>query len=659
MSNLHHTSAPCSDSVTIKQSRRQELATLSSLLKPFGPDIIGVHGIAGIGKTTLINTWFDQHINRCIRLDCRLIEPTPRAFLHEIARQTHTEQTTDSISQALAGLNNAGIDVIVLDQFESLNLLESWLRLEFLPCADKHLKLIFCGRLPPDNQWIFSPPSGMSYQGLKLTGLATDIAVRYLCGRGHDADTANAINHFAQGHPLALRLASNAILEQPTRSLHVAPPSQIIHTLVQYFIEDIQDPDLTNALYASSVVRRITEPLLSTMLDVQAAQSGWLYQTLTQLDVIEIHEDGCSLHETLRNALSSEMKIHSPDKYRIYRHRASQWLMSEFQSATYGQMWRFTADLLYLIENRVIRDAFFPPFDKRAFSVEPAIPSDENALMAIIKQHEPEALEVYQRWWHKQTQAFHCVKDASGAIVGFYCLLKSKQIPIEQLYQDPLTRYWLTHLSDTTSLQNDHEHIFIRRWLSMQDGESLSAVQAACWLDIKRTYLELNPKLHRVYLTLNDLKPYATVASQLGFQVLEQSQTLGTRDYYSAMLDMGPGSVTGWIASHLIREIEDAQSSTPFPEWFDTAAKQLRFGATITDLTPLEFGTLYMLVENKGSAISRKSLLSQVWGIEYDGASNVVDTIILSLRKKMKSKAKLIQSVRGTGYRFTDSEHDR
>ncbi|MBY6199386.1 winged helix-turn-helix domain-containing protein [Vibrio hangzhouensis] len=659
MSNEHHTSAPCSDSLTIEQSRRQELAILSTLFEPSGPDIIGVHGIAGVGKTTLINAWLDHHSNRCVRLDCRLIEPTPRAFLHEIARLTQAEQDADSIPQALTGLHDADIDVIILDQFELLNLLESWLRLEFLPSSDKKIKLIFCGRLPPDNQWLFSPPSGMSYQGLKVSGLPTDIAVQYLCGRGHDTDTANAINHFAQGHPLALRLASNAILEQPTRSLSAPPASQIIHTLAQYFIEDIQDADLTNALYASSVVRRITEPLLSAMLDTTESQSATLYQTLTQLDVVEIYEDGCSLHETLRNALSSELKIHSPDKYRIYRHRASQWLMSEFQSATYGQMWRYTADLLYLIENRVIRDAFFPPFDKRAFSVEPAIPSDENALMAIIKQHEPEALEVYERWWHKQTQAFHCVKDASGAIVGFYCLLKPKQIPVEQLYQDPLTRYWLTHLSDSTLRRDDHEHIFIRRWLSMQEGESLSAVQAACWLDIKRTYLELNPKLQRVYLTLNDLKPYATVASQLGFQVLEQTQKLGSRNYFSAMLNMGPGSVTGWIASHLIREIEDAQSITPFPEWFDTAAKQLRFGGTITDLTPLEFGTLHMLIEQKGTAISRKSLLSQVWGIEYDGASNVVDTIILSLRKKMKSKAKLIQSVRGTGYRFTDSEHDR
>ncbi len=45
-------------------------------------------------------------------------------------------------------------------------------------------------------------------------------------------------------------------------------------------------------------------------------------------------------------------------------------------------------------------------------------------------------------------------------------------------------------------------------------------------------------------------------------------------------------------------------------------------------------------------------MLKSVWGIDYEGASNVVDTIILSLRKKMQGKARMIQSVRGTGYRY-------
>src|SRR6266849_2192345 len=46
----------------------------------------------------------------------------------------------------------------------------------------------------------------------------------------------------------------------------------------------------------------------------------------------------------------------------------------------------------------------------------------------------------------------------------------------------------------THSLAKGQTALFIRRWLGKQDGERPSPVQAACWLDIKRHYME--PGLH-------------------------------------------------------------------------------------------------------------------------------------------------------------------
>jgi DNA-binding response OmpR family regulator len=63
-----------------------------------------------------------------------------------------------------------------------------------------------------------------------------------------------------------------------------------------------------------------------------------------------------------------------------------------------------------------------------------------------------------------------------------------------------------------------------------------------------------------------------------------------------------------------------------------------------------------MLIIHQGAAVSRKELLEKVWEIYYNNASNVVDTMILALRKKLADKAILIQSVRGIGYRFISSD---
>jgi hypothetical protein len=43
--------------------------------------------------------------------------------------------------------------------------------------------------------------------------------------------------------------------------------------------------------------------------------------------------------------------------------------------------------------------------------------------------------------------------------------------------------------------------LFYRYWMTAEHGQDLSPVQAACWLDIKRTYTELRPALRRLYAT--------------------------------------------------------------------------------------------------------------------------------------------------------------
>lgn len=43
--------------------------------------------------------------------------------------------------------------------------------------------------------------------------------------------------------------------------------------------------------------------------------------------------------------------------------------------------------------------------------------------------------------------------------------------------------------------------------------------------------------------------------------------------------------------------------------------------------------------------------LREVWGYDYDGGSNIVDSVIRSLRKKLGNQASAIETVRGFGYR--------
>jgi two-component system, OmpR family, copper resistance phosphate regulon response regulator CusR len=69
-------------------------------------------------------------------------------------------------------------------------------------------------------------------------------------------------------------------------------------------------------------------------------------------------------------------------------------------------------------------------------------------------------------------------------------------------------------------------------------------------------------------------------------------------------------------------------------------------------LSAKEFALLQLLMEHQGEVLTRTFVAERVWGMMYDGDSNVVDVNIRRLRTKIDDPhaEKLIQTVRGRGY---------
>lgn len=89
----------------------------------------------------------------------------------------------------------------------------------------------------------------------------------------------------------------------------------------------------------------------------------------------------------------------------------------------------------------------------------------------------------------------------------------------------------------------------------------------------------------------------------------------------------------------------------------DSARREARCRGQSLALKPKEFDLLAYLMENKGLALSRDQLLESVWGYEYAGDTRTVDVHIRWLREKIEpdpGHPQLIETVRGTGYRFRD-----
>ncbi len=75
-------------------------------------------------------------------------------------------------------------------------------------------------------------------------------------------------------------------------------------------------------------------------------------------------------------------------------------------------------------------------------------------------------------------------------------------------------------------------------------------------------------------------------------------------------------------------------------------------GGQRLDLTPKEFGLLSLLVRRQGEVLSRTLIAEQVWDMNFDSDTNVVDVAVRRLRRKVDDDfpQKLIQTVRGFGY---------
>ena len=72
-------------------------------------------------------------------------------------------------------------------------------------------------------------------------------------------------------------------------------------------------------------------------------------------------------------------------------------------------------------------------------------------------------------------------------------------------------------------------------------------------------------------------------------------------------------------------------------------------------LTALEFKLLVTLTERRDRVQARGTLLTDVWSIDAEVASRTVDTHVKRLRDKLGSAGRFIETVRGVGYRFSET----
>jgi DNA-binding response OmpR family regulator len=623
--------------------RERDLALLEALFEEGGPLVLHLRGGPGVGKSRLVSAFATRarqagHV--VVRLDGHAIEPTEAGFVRALGGMP------DAIEVVVQHLADAGQRVVLaLDGYEDLRLLDTWLRQVLIPSLPVHVRVLLVSRELPVGTWLAAPEWHGLFQSLTLEALAESAAIELLGQRGVGVEQARGINQFARGHPLALTLAAATARERPDLDLEAATAQRVVEQLSQAYLAHASDPLVRRGLRAGSVIRRLTIPLLRALLPDCVPED--IYERLRALPVVDPAPDGLVVQDAVRVALAADLKAADPTAHRDYRRAAWRQLRTEVAGVGRAELWRYTADMLYLIEDPIVRHTFFPP-GVASFAVEPARRDDATAIDRIIDaQLGRQAGELLGHWWARAPQAFAVVRDSAGQTVGFSCVFERSTVSEAELLLDPITAAWSTHLRGQP-VEPDEQVLFVRTHLARDQGEVPTPELSAMVLDFKRAYMELRPRLRRVYSVFHELAPMWPFLQRVGFQELSDATlSLDGHAYHSVMLDFGPGSVDGWLAALVANELAAADALL-----LDAGAREVIVDGQRRPLTPLEFDVLRYLLERQGQAVPRAALLDDVWHDTYQGGSNVVDVVVGSLRKKLGSRASAIETVTRVGYRF-------
>ncbi|MFR9804285.1 LuxR C-terminal-related transcriptional regulator [Pseudonocardia sp. RS010] len=558
--------------------RAVEQRTLASWLDPAGPAVGFVHGPGGIGKTSLVRGTLTRLGRPWVELDAREVEPTPAGALSALGRALGRPVGSPAeVSRAMSAL---GTEVLVVDSYERWNLLDGWLRAELVAAFPARVTTLLVGRRPPNLMWRTSPGWRPLVAELAVGPLRPDDLDELLRRRGLAPGPRAWVGGLAHGHPLAAAIAAEA-LQRSGGAPAPAPGTtgEVAEELFEVLLDDL-DPAELEVVEAATVLRRVTRPLLRSVLPGHDADRAW--SALRRIPLTRVSDSGLELAGVARAVALDALERRDPDRVRALRTRAAHAILDGPAADPHSPDWETTADLMHLVRNPVIRNAYAPPGGLQ-HPAERAWPEDGAAILAIASRFTGAAgAALTETWWRERPQDFHVTRAAAG-VVAFSTVAVHDEIVEAPLRADPVLRAVTEHLRRHPPPPGSRA-LLVRSMLGHRHGELTSPEVATLVVDLKRSYLEHRATLRRVYTAVHEWEAVAPLLRVMGFVRTETERAestipprtepaestvppgtlaVGGLPHHLAVLDFGPAGLDGWIARHVLDEQRPAAKDEP------------------------------------------------------------------------------------------------
>lgn len=461
-------------------------SALNAAELPFA--ILHIFGPGGIGKTTLLQEFgliCQQFDIPFVYLDVRNVDPTPESF-GDALRRTIGLQPNELFVDAIGQHQRY---VILIDTYETLTPLDSWLREVFLPQMPENTLIVLAGRDALNPAWRADQGWQTLMRSLSLRNLDPQESKDYLARRQVPIQQHPNVLSFTYGHPLALSLVADVFAQRQDTQFQLEAVPDVVKTLLGQFVQKVPGPAHRAALEACALVRLTTQSLLAEMLMINDAHE--LFDWLHSLSFIETAQEGFFPHDLAREALIADLRWRNPEWYMELHRRARKHYMARLQQTVGSIQQRVLMDYIYLHrDNPLVRPLFEWKLGNSLSTDTMQEPGDMAALLDMVQRHEGvEAARLASYWFSRQPDGVLVFRDESRQPVGFLCMIAVHQTHLDDAQIDPAVRITRGFLQNQAPLRAGEVATLFRFWMARDTYQDVSPVQSLIFVNMVRHYL--------------------------------------------------------------------------------------------------------------------------------------------------------------------------
>ena len=477
--------------------RNGELSLFESALRadilPFY--ILHIFGPGGVGKTTLLQEFAllsERNGARPIYLDARNIDLSPDAFIESLGLLLG-KQNGASIPDLLDASSQR--TVILIDTYEVLTPLDTWLRATFLPQLPDTVLTVLAGRNAPDAAWQGDTGWQDLVRIISLRNLSQEEGRAFLNKRGLPADHQQGVLEFTHGHPLALSLVAEVFSQRGQVGLHPEESPDVIKTLMERFVQQVPGPAHRTALEACALVRVTTETLLGEMLGMPTsgpASEGVhaLFEWLRALSFIESSPEGIFPHDLARETLATDLRWRNPAWYVELHNRARKYYTERLNQTSGLAQQRLMLDTVFLHRDNAVIRSFFDWQTTGSMVPYSLEKEDVPTLQKMVAQHEGEAsAKLAMHWFGKYPQNVTVWRDAQELPLGFLLSLPLHTLDEEDAKLDAAVKSTSNFLESHAPLRSNELGTLFRFWMARDTYQGISPVQSLIFIQVAKHYL--------------------------------------------------------------------------------------------------------------------------------------------------------------------------